>query len=64
MYIIKEYDNEFQVYPAEFENMRIINAHKILHFNKQYFKTENEVRVYAREYLSIEGIISVEKGGK
>ena len=59
MYIIKEYDTEFQVYPAEFENMRIINARKILHFPKKYFTTINEVRDYAREYLSIEGIREV-----
>lgn len=58
-FVVKELDNEFQVYPAEFENQRIINARKILHFPKTYFKTIIDVRCYCREYLSIENIKEV-----
>lgn len=57
MYIIKDCGFEWQVYPKEYENMRIIDARKILHFPKKFFKTIIDVRCYAREYLSIEGIM-------
>ena len=56
MYKAKDCGYEWQVYPEEFDTMRIINARKILHFNKNDFPTINDVRAYAREYLSIEGI--------
>ena len=50
MYILIELENEFQVYPAEFEKQRIIDARKIIHFPKVHFKTSIDVRCYAREY--------------
>ena len=44
MYKAKDCGYEWQVYPEEFDTMRIINAHKILHFNKNDFPTINDVR--------------------
>ena len=56
MYIIKDCGFEWQVYPKEYESKRLIDARKILYFPKNFFKTIIDVRCYAREYLSIEGI--------
>lgn len=43
MYKAKDCGYEWQVYPEEFDTMRIINARKILHFNKNDFPTINDV---------------------
>lgn len=51
MYIAKDFGYEWKVYPEEFENMRIVDARRILHFDKKDFPTINDVRECISKYF-------------
>lgn len=56
MYTIKDCGLEWQLHIKRRLYTGTIKLYKILHFNKKYFPTINDVRAFAREHLSIEGI--------
>lgn len=60
-YVMVENEKEFKVFPREHLHHRVVDDREIFIFIKPMFTTANQVRVYAREYLSIEGIMEIKR---